>query len=160
MALIHILTKCFRTWFSSSSKMTSQPTWTLSSLHLELTDPQRMPSPLPSTQFSHTLKITPTLLSIQHNSPMKLTGKFSTMSSSTTLWNWTFNFHTNRPQTVWIGGHTSSTMNTGAPQSCVLSPLLFTLYTHDCSLRHGENYIVKFVENTIIGQISKNDETS
>lgn len=35
----------------------------------------------------------------------------------------------NRPQTVWIGSHTSSTLvlNAGASQGCVLSPHLFTL---------------------------------
>lgn len=47
------------------------------------------------------------------------------------------------------GSHTSSTLlfNTGAPQDWVLSPHLFTLYTHNCSLRHQENSIV---DHTII----------
>ena len=64
-------------------------------------------------------------------SPMKL----CTLGLSTTLCNWILDFLTNRPQTVQIGGHTSSTqvLDTGDPQGCVLSPLLFTLYTYDCT---------------------------
>ena len=37
-----------------------------------------------------------------------------------------------------ITGH-----NTGAPQGCVLSPLPFTLYTHDCTTRYCEDSLVK-----------------
>ncbi len=66
-------------------------------------------------------------------SPIKLI-KLSTLSMSTTLCNWILDFLTNRPQTIQIDSHTPSTLvlNTRAPQGCVLSPLLFTLYTHDC----------------------------
>lgn len=43
-------------------------------------------------------------------------------------------FLSNRPQAVRIGSVTSDTTitNTGAPQGCVLSPFLYTLYTNDC----------------------------
>ncbi len=66
-------------------------------------------------------------------------------TESTTLCNWILDFLTNRPQTVRIGGHTSFTLvlNTGATQGCVLSPLLFTLYTHDCSPRRRENSVLQ-----------------
>ncbi len=66
---------------------------------------------------------------IEHNLLMKLIGKLSTLGLSTTLCKWMLDFLTNRPQTVQIGGHTSSTLvlSTGAPQRCVLGPLLFTL---------------------------------
>ncbi|KAF7643918.1 hypothetical protein LDENG_00231230 [Lucifuga dentata] len=45
--------------------------------------------------------------------------------------NWIKNFLTNCSQMVRMGTHHSSslTINTGAPQGCVLSPLLFSLYT-------------------------------
>ncbi len=68
-------------------------------------------------------------------SPMRLTRKLNTLGISTTLCNWILDFLTNRPQSVQIGSLSSSTLvlNTGAPQGCVLSPLLFRLYTHNCN---------------------------
>ena len=71
--------------------------------------------------------------------------------------NWKLAFLTSRHQTIEVGSHISSTLmlNTGAPQSCVPCPLLFTLYTHDCTPRHQENSIVNYVNDTnIIGHIN------
>ncbi len=62
-----------------------------------------------------------------------------------------------------MGNNTSSllTLNTGAPQGCVLSPLLYSLYTHDCAATHSSNVIVKFADDTtVIGLITENDETA
>ena len=44
---------------------------------------------------------------------------------------------TERPQSVQVGQNTSSviTLSTGSPQGSILSPLLFTLMTHNCILR-------------------------
>ncbi len=61
-----------------------------------------------------------------------------------------------------IGGHTSSTLfiNTKVPQGCVLSPLLYTLFTHDCCAIFPSNHI-KFVDDTtVLGLINNNDETA
>jgi len=44
------------------------------------------------------------------------------------------------------------------PQACVFSPLLYTLYTHDCVARSSSNTIIKFVDDTVVGLISGNDE--
>ena len=60
-----------------------------------------------------------------------------------------------------MGRHTSNPLilNTGSPQGCVLSLLLYSLYTHDCVARSSSNSIVKFADDTIVvGLISDNDE--
>ncbi|KAK3534019.1 hypothetical protein QTP86_000530 [Hemibagrus guttatus] len=77
--------------------------------------------------------------------------------------NWILDFLTGRPQSVRIGNSISSatTLNTGAAHGCVLSPLLFTLLTHDCAAMHSSNHITKFADDTtVMGLISKNAESA
>ena len=51
-------------------------------------------------------------------------------------------------------------LNTGAPQGGVLNPLLYSLFTHDCTARHNSNTIIKFADDTtVVGLITDNDET-
>ena len=50
--------------------------------------------------------------------------------------------------------------NTGAPQGCALSPLLYSLHTYDCAAKFPSNSIFKFADDTtVVGRISNNDET-
>ena len=75
---------------------------------------------------------------------------------------WVRNFLTTRPQSVRIGAHTSATLtlSTGSPQGCVLSPLLYSLYTHDFTPAHTSNSIIKFADDTtVVGLISDENET-
>ncbi|KAF7640524.1 hypothetical protein LDENG_00045670, partial [Lucifuga dentata] len=76
---------------------------------------------------------------------------------------WIFNFLTGRPQVVRIGSHTSFLLilNTGTPQGCVLSPLLYSLLTYDCAAKHSSNIIFKYADDTtILGLITDNNETA
>ncbi|KAK3510918.1 hypothetical protein QTP70_025540 [Hemibagrus guttatus] len=95
--------------------------------------------------------------------PQHLIEKLSLLGLNTSLCNWILDFLTGRLQLVRIGNRFSSTttLSTGAPQGCVLSPLLFTLLNHDCAAMHSLNHIVKFPDDTIVvGLISKNNESA
>ncbi len=64
---------------------------------------------------------------------------------------------------VKVGQFTSNsiTLNVGAPQGCVLSPLLYSLYTHDCVSSHSSTSIVKFADDTVVlGLINNGDEAA
>uniref|UniRef100_A0A8C5EG57 Reverse transcriptase domain-containing protein n=1 Tax=Gouania willdenowi TaxID=441366 RepID=A0A8C5EG57_GOUWI len=94
--------------------------------------------------------------------PQQLIHKLDNLGLSTPMCNWLLDFLTGRPQAVRVSSNTSSTimMNTGAPQGCVLSPLLFTLLTHDCAPSSSSNLFVKFADDTtVVGLINNNDES-
>lgn len=62
------------------------------------------------------------------------------------------NFLTDRTQRVFVNGQLSQpiTSNTGSPQGCVLSPLLFILYTDSCRSSQQGSYLVKFSDDTAL----------
>lgn len=93
--------------------------------------------------------------------PQQLVGKLGPLGLSPSMCNWILDFLTDRPQSVRVGSNTSDTirLSTGSPQGCVLSPLLFTLMTHDCGARSATNHIIKYADDTtVVGLIQDNEE--
>ncbi|KAM9366640.1 uncharacterized protein plekho2 [Symphorus nematophorus] len=74
--------------------------------------------------------------------PQQLVQKLSLLGLTHTC-NWILDFLTERPRS-----------------GCVLSPLLFTLLTHNCTAKSESNLIIKFADDTtVVSLISNNNET-
>lgn len=73
---------------------------------------------------------------------------------------WIFDFLTNRSQCVRVNATLSSrqSTSTGSPQGCVLSALLYILYTNDCRSNHDSRFIVKYADDSVIVSLLDNNE--
>jgi len=95
--------------------------------------------------------------------PQKLFDKLQLFDLSSSICFWLLDFLLQRPQTVKINNLLSKTtiLSTGAPQGCVLSPLLYCLFTNDCVSSHDSVQLVKFADDTTVeGLITNGDETA
>lgn len=94
--------------------------------------------------------------------PFLLLETLKNMGVSSFIIKWYYSFLTNRMQYVRVHNATSQTkcISTGAPQGCVSSPVLFTIYTNECVSTHPHNYIVKFSDDTaILGLLHRDQDT-
>ncbi|KAK3524842.1 hypothetical protein QTP86_007580 [Hemibagrus guttatus] len=88
--------------------------------------------------------------------PTLLQTKLTQLSVPSSICQWITSFLTDRHQLVKLGKFTSNsrTTSTGAPQGCVLSLLLFSLYTNDCTSTDPSVKLLKFTDDTtVIGLI-------
>ncbi|KAL0202573.1 hypothetical protein M9458_000591, partial [Cirrhinus mrigala] len=95
--------------------------------------------------------------------PDILQNKLSQLSVPTSICQWITSFLTDRQQLVRLGKLTSGTrtISTGAPQGCILSPLLFSLYTNDCTSKEPSVKLLKFADDTtVIGLIRDGNESA
>ncbi len=95
--------------------------------------------------------------------PSLLLPKLTQLSVPTSVCQWITSFLTDRQQLVRLGKYTFSTrtISTGAPQGCVLSPLLFSLNTNDCTSKDPSVKLLKFADDTtLIGLIQDGDESA
>ncbi|KAF7650670.1 hypothetical protein LDENG_00122430 [Lucifuga dentata] len=62
---------------------------------------------------------------------------------------WIKDFLTDRPQKVFFNGNSSDqiTLNTGAPQGCVLSPTLFSIYTNEKQMINSVCQLYKYADD-------------
>lgn len=93
----------------------------------------------------------------------KLVRKLDLQGINTFLFNWILDYLFDRLQSVSTGNNTFRVLrlSTGSPQGRMLSPLLFTLLTHDCSALYSSNHIIKLADDTtVVGIITNNDESA
>ncbi len=96
--------------------------------------------------------------------PDLLSDKLTQPSVPTSICQWITSFLTDRQQLVRPGKLTSRTLTIstdGALRGCVLSPLLFSLYTNYCTSKDPSVKLLKFADDTtVIGLIEDGDQSA
>ncbi|KAL7826959.1 hypothetical protein AOLI_G00321680 [Acnodon oligacanthus] len=94
--------------------------------------------------------------------PEQLHNKLLELSVPSPTCQWITNFLTGTEQQVRLGNFISNTQigSTGAPQGCVLSPLLFSLYTNDCTSTDPSVKVLKYADDTTVIGLIRDGDTS
>ena len=81
--------------------------------------------------------------------------RMKTMRGNAFTIKWYHSFMTGISQLVRVNRtHSLSlTTNPGAPQGCVYSPLLYTLYTSDCTSTTSGSFTVKFADDSAVHSV-------
>ncbi len=84
----------------------------------------------------------------------------STFNLDVGMVKWVLDFLTCRPQAVKANGALSQKRqsSTGSPQGCVLSPLLYILYTNDCRSSYNDRHLLKFADDTVLISLLQDGE--
>ncbi|KAK3538547.1 hypothetical protein QTP86_006712 [Hemibagrus guttatus] len=89
--------------------------------------------------------------------------KLNQLSVPSSICQWITSFLTDRQQLMKLGEFTSNSRSTsiGACQGCVLSSLLFSLYSNDCTSTDPSVKLLKFADDTtVISLIQNGDESA
>lgn len=94
--------------------------------------------------------------------PHLLVDKLIKLGVNPRLITWINNFLLNRTQQVRFNQaiSTAKVINTGAPQGCVLSPILYTLYTNECRALETTHTYFKYADDTALVGFLKTGEAS
>ena len=92
--------------------------------------------------------------------PHLLAQKLIALNVNTSTILWIIEFLTHRTQYVNLNGKSSETLitNTGAPQGCVLSPVLYSIYTNDYRTMDENICLIKFADDTTLHGLLSNSE--
>jgi hypothetical protein len=113
---------------------------------------------------SHTVRVLFIDFSSAFNTivPHIMIAKLAELNVPTYLQLWVLDYLTQRPQYVRTHKEVSDRiiLNVGAPQGCVLSPVLFVLYTNGMKWNSRDTIVVKYADDTMIAGLIKNDDDS
>ena len=94
-------------------------------------------------------------------SPIRLYEKLKALTIDPYICEWSLDFLLNGSQFVKIGTNFSKTIaiNTGAPQGYLISPLLYSLFTHDCVSAFKSCSVIKYANDTTIARLIGQSES-
>ena len=92
--------------------------------------------------------------------PHLLAQKLIALNVNTSTILWIIEFLTHRTQYVNLNGKSSETLitNSGAPQRCVLFPVLYSIYTNDYRTMDENICLIKFADDTTLHGLLSNSE--